>query len=249
MRPSSRTRARTRGCAAGSAIFHGAMVHERPPSTRASIARPPSPARPRGPSRGACAAAAVKWSPRRASSSPTPRVRLRTASSNAPAPGVPRWPRGRRCGVAVGHRDQADRDVAEQLGVVPPPGRRPQGRTRGRCNVDSISTPAAPPRGAGGAARCWPRARLLVPGRRSHVAAVGRCEPPQDPVGIAGAFVEHVAHDRARLALAGPPPPLERHDPGGRRVLEAVRSAWSGSTSAAGSASSRCRPPTSRRTP
>ncbi len=111
MRPSSRTRARTRGCAAGSAIFHGAMVHERPPSTRASIARPPSPARPRGPSRGACAAAAVKWSPRRASSSPTPRVRLRTASSNAPAPGVPRWPKGSARGRPGSPHEPPSQDV------------------------------------------------------------------------------------------------------------------------------------------
>ncbi|MGZ8649127.1 MAG: hypothetical protein ACXW08_10940, partial [Solirubrobacteraceae bacterium] len=65
-------------------------------------------------------------------------------------------------------------------------------------------------------------------GRDRIVAAVGRWNRLKDPVGIPRAFAEHVAHDRARLVLAGPPPAAVSDDPGGRRVLEAVRSAWSG---------------------
>lgn len=59
------------------------------------------------------------------------------------------------------------------------------------------------------------------------VMQVSRWDQLKDPLGVLGAFAEHVAqHDPAHLLLVGPSTAAVADDPEGAQVLDAVRAAW-----------------------
>jgi trehalose synthase len=59
------------------------------------------------------------------------------------------------------------------------------------------------------------------------VMQVSRWDTLKDPVGVLGAFSEHVArHSPAHLLLAGPSTAAVADDPEGAQVLDSVRAAW-----------------------
>jgi len=58
------------------------------------------------------------------------------------------------------------------------------------------------------------------------VMQVSRWDQLKDPLGVLGAFAEHVSHREAHLMLVGPSTAAVADDPEGAQVLDAVRAAW-----------------------